>query len=98
MGEDAAAQLLGKCLVNLDLINCRLDTNALLLQLTYLPLAIIQAAAYINENAISLADYLLLLAEQKAEVIDLLSEEFKDNGRYCLIKNLVATTWLILFD
>ncbi|KAF2190316.1 HET-domain-containing protein [Zopfia rhizophila CBS 207.26] len=98
MGEDAAVQLLGKCLVNPDLVNRRQDTSALLLQLTFLPLAIVQAAAYINENAISLADYISLLAEQEEEVIDLLSEEFEDDGRYRDIKNPVATTWLISFD
>ncbi|KAF2807550.1 HET-domain-containing protein [Mytilinidion resinicola] len=98
MGEDAAAQLLGKCLVNADLAKSWQETSALLLQLTYLPLAIIQAAAYINENAISLADYLSLLAEQEEEVIDLLSEEFEADGRYRDIKNPVATTWLISFD
>jgi hypothetical protein len=33
-------------------------TESLLAQLTYLPLTIVQAAAYINENRITLADYL----------------------------------------
>jgi tetratricopeptide (TPR) repeat protein len=98
MEEDAAAQLLGKCLINPDLINDRKDTSALLLQLTYLPLAIIQAAAYINENTMSIADYVSLLAEQEVEVIELLSEEFEDDRRYRDIKNPVATTWLISFE
>jgi tetratricopeptide (TPR) repeat protein len=97
MGTDSAAQLLGKCLINADLAKSQIETSALLLQLTYLPLAIVQAAAYINENAISLSDYLSLLAEQEEEVIDLLSEEFEDDGRYYNIKNPVATTWLISF-
>jgi tetratricopeptide (TPR) repeat protein len=70
----------------------------LLSQLTYLPLAIVQAAAYINENKIAFADYLSLLAEQEEEVIDLLSEEFEDEGRYRDVKNPVATTWLISFE
>src|SRR6185295_15865440 len=77
MGEDAATQLLQKCLINADSANSQ-ETSALLLQLTRLPLAIVQAAAYINENSISLADYLSLLMEQEEEVIDLLSEEFED--------------------
>ncbi|KAJ4302955.1 hypothetical protein N0V90_001846 [Kalmusia sp. IMI 367209] len=98
MGEEAAAQMLEKCLVNPDLAESQQETSALLLQLTYLPLAIVQAAAYINENAISLADYLSLLAEQEEEVVDLLSEEFEDDGRYPSIKNPIATTWLISFE
>jgi tetratricopeptide (TPR) repeat protein len=98
MGEDAATRLLEKCLVNRDLINSRQDTNTLLSQLTYLPLAIVQAAAYINANEITLGDYALLLADQEVEVIELLSEEFEDNGRYRDVKNPVATTWLISFE
>ncbi|EDN92191.1 hypothetical protein SS1G_08054 [Sclerotinia sclerotiorum 1980 UF-70] len=98
MGEDVAIQLLQKCLVDPDLVNNRPDTTALLKELTYLPLAIVQAAAYINENGIAFADYLSLLAEQEEDVIDLLSEEFEDDGRYDNIKNPVATTWLISFE
>ncbi|GES56908.1 FabD/lysophospholipase-like protein [Aspergillus terreus] len=98
MEEGAAAQLLGKCLVDPKLVNSKEDTSAMLSQLTYLPLAIVQAAAYINENGIAIADYLYLLAEQEEEVIDLLSEEFEDDGRYSDVKNPVATTWLISFE
>jgi tetratricopeptide (TPR) repeat protein len=98
MDEDAAAQLLKKCLVNSTLVNSRHDTSDLLSQLTYLPLAIVQAAAYINENGIALADYLSLLDEQEEEVIGLLSEEFEDEGRYRDVQNPIATTWLISFE
>jgi Cdc6-like AAA superfamily ATPase len=92
MDEDIATQLLQKCLVNPGLATNGSDTKVLLKELTYLPLAIIQAVAYINENEITFADYLLLLADQEEEVIDLLSEEFEDDGRYHNIKNPVATT------
>lgn len=78
--ENVAAELLEKCLIKPDLVNSQDDTSALLLQLTYLPLAIVQAAAYINQNKISLADYLSLLAEQEEEVINLLSKEFEDDS------------------
>ncbi|KAF2186892.1 kinesin light chain [Zopfia rhizophila CBS 207.26] len=98
MDETAARQLLQKCLVDQNLINSQEDTTAVLAQLTYLPLAIVQAAAYINENGIALGDYLSLLAEQEGDVIDLLSEEFEDEGRYRNMKNPVATTWLISFE
>jgi tetratricopeptide (TPR) repeat protein len=98
MEETVATQLLQKCLVNPDLVKNRPDTEALLTELTYLPLAIVQAVAYINENGIALSDYLSLLAEQEEDVIDLLSAEFEDDGRYHNIKNPVATTWLISFE
>ncbi|KAH8647477.1 hypothetical protein BGZ60DRAFT_521339 [Tricladium varicosporioides] len=98
MNTDVATQLLQKYLVNHDLVSNKQDVNALLVQLTCLPLAIVQAAAYINENGIVLADYLSLLGDQEEEVIDLLSEEFEDEGRYHNVKNPVATTWLISFE
>jgi tetratricopeptide (TPR) repeat protein len=98
MDENMATELLRKCLVTKDLVNNEQDTKALLAQLTYLPLAIIQATAYINENGIALTEYLSLLTEQEEEVIDLLSEEFEDYGRYHNVKNPVATTWLVSFE
>jgi tetratricopeptide (TPR) repeat protein len=98
MDEDMATELLRKCLVTQVLVNDEQDTKALLAQLTYLPLAIVQAAAYINENGIALTEYLSLLTEQEEDVIDLLSEEFEDHGRYHNVKNPVATTWLISFE
>jgi tetratricopeptide (TPR) repeat protein len=98
MDDDVAIELLQKCLVNSDLVNDTLDTVTLLKELSYLPLAIVQAAAYINENGITLTEYQSLLTDQEEEVIDLLSEEFEDDGRYDNIKNPVATTWLISFE
>jgi hypothetical protein len=45
MDKDVAIQLLQKCLVNPDLVNNRLDTTALLKELTYLPLAIVPGSS-----------------------------------------------------
>jgi tetratricopeptide (TPR) repeat protein len=98
MDEEVATRLLQKCLVHPELVNNRKEATALLAELTYLPLAIVQAAAYINENRIALADYLSLLEEQEEEVIDLLSEAFEDDGRYRNVKNPVATTWVVSFE
>jgi tetratricopeptide (TPR) repeat protein len=98
MDEEVATQLLKKHLLSQNLVSRENDVRALLTRLTYLPLAIVQAAAYINENGILLTDYLSLLEDQEEEVIDLLSEEFEDDGRYRNVKNPVATTWLISFE
>ena len=98
MEEEVAVQLLEKCLLKKNLILNRQDTDALLSQLTYLPLAIVQAASYINENGITLGEYLSLLAEREEEVVELLSEEFEDDGRYRDMKNPVAITWLLSFE
>jgi tetratricopeptide (TPR) repeat protein len=98
MDETIAIQLLQKYLINQELVDIEQDTKALLTHLTYLPLAMVQAAAYINKNGITLADYLLLLGDQEEDVIDLLSEDFEDDRRYPNVNNLVATTWLISFE
>ncbi|OCL04484.1 hypothetical protein AOQ84DRAFT_225906 [Glonium stellatum] len=47
-----------------------------------------QAAAYINENGIPLLEYLLLLEDQEQNVIELLSEDFEDEGREMWLKLL----------
>jgi hypothetical protein len=95
--RDTAMMILEKSLIG----NCSLNDNGpailLLERLTFLPLAIIQAAAYINENNMTLADYVALLEEPDADVAELLSEDFEDDGRYKDIQNSVTTTWLISF-
>jgi len=99
MDEEVATQLLSKSLINQELLsNHQEDTLKLLQQLTFLPLAIVQAAAYINKNGITLSGYLSFLEEQEQDVVDLLSEDFEDEGRYQDVKNPVATTWLISFE
>ena len=99
MDEEVATELLSKSLINQELLsNHQEGILKLLQQLTFLPLAIMQAAAYINENGITPSDYLSLLEEQEQDVVDLLSENFEDEGRYQDVKNPVATTWLISFE
>ncbi|EPE04996.1 kinesin light chain 1 [Ophiostoma piceae UAMH 11346] len=98
LDEAGSERLLRNYLYDEDLLNDQGDVSAFLAQLTYLPLAIVQAAAYINQNGIDLADYLSLLDAQEEDVIDLLSEDFEDERRYLETKNPVATTWLISFE
>ncbi|KAL3483809.1 nucleoside phosphorylase domain-containing protein [Aspergillus germanicus] len=88
-------KILRKLLMRKDLLQDDHVTNALLEQLSFLPLAISQAAAYINQNDISLARYISLMGEHEAGTMELLSEEFEDDGRYAEIQNPVATTWLV---
>ena len=98
MEEEVAMQLLSKSLVNRKLLLHDQNARKLLRQLAFLPLAIVQAAAYINKNRIALSTYLSLLEGQEQDTIDILSEDFEDGGRYKDIKNPVATTWLISFE
>jgi nucleoside phosphorylase/tetratricopeptide (TPR) repeat protein len=99
LDEAGALELLSERLVDKSLLQNRDQAALLLKQLTYLPLAIVQAASYINENCLSsLADYLSLLSAKEEEVIDLLSEEFEDDWRPHHNTNPVAATWLISFE
>ncbi|KKA23726.1 kinesin light chain 1, partial [Rasamsonia emersonii CBS 393.64] len=98
MDEQIATQMLSKSLIDQRLLNDHRTTLDLLEQLTFLPLAIAQAAAYINENGISLSEYLSLLKDKEHRIIEILSEDFEDDGRYRNIKNPIASTWLISFE
>ncbi|KAL4781057.1 hypothetical protein BJX76DRAFT_350476 [Aspergillus varians] len=98
LDEKTGVEFLERSLIQNSLINNYHAVITLLKQLTFLPLAITQAAAYINENGIAVSDYLLLLQEQETDVMELLSKDFGDNGRYKDIQNPVAKTWLISFS
>ncbi|KAL2812670.1 nucleoside phosphorylase domain-containing protein [Aspergillus cavernicola] len=95
--KETGLEFLEKSLIQKGLLNNAYASIALLEQLTFLPLAVAQAAAYINENSIGVSDYLLLLQEQEADVVELLSEDFGDEGRYKDMQNPVAMTWVISF-
>ncbi|RDW91519.1 hypothetical protein BP5796_02684 [Coleophoma crateriformis] len=99
MEMEEARQLFRQSLLQKHIV----DTEAtavieLLDYLTYLPLAITQAAAYINKNDTSVAEYLSLYDEREEDIIKVLSKDFEHHGRYHGMKNPVATTWLISFE
>ena len=98
LSEEAAMELLKSYLHDHDLAKQRHDAISLVAELTYLPLAIVQAAAYISQTGITLSDYLSLLSGQEEEAVELLSQDFEDNTRYRNVKNPVVTTWLISFE
>jgi tetratricopeptide (TPR) repeat protein len=63
--------------------------DLLIKELAYLPLAIVQAAAYVNVNKITLQEYLSLLVEKKEELAKDLHQESGD---------VIAATWLMSFE
>lgn len=75
------------------------NTNQLLEHLTHLPLAIVQAAAFINQNNLDDIDQYLQIwnDENESEIIQILNEEFTANDRYRDSQNPIAKTWLISF-
>jgi hypothetical protein len=74
------------------------STDLLAQELACLPLAIVQAAAYININNIRPDDYLLLLANKKQEFMERASEDLDDEWQCRSSGNPVSTTWLISFE
>jgi hypothetical protein len=98
MNQVEAKEVLEKSLIQNDILKEEEATVKLLELLTCLPLAIVQAAAYMNENEISISSYITLYENGEDEVIELLSEDFEDQGRYRDTKNPIATTWLISFN
>ncbi|KAI3326403.1 P-loop containing nucleoside triphosphate hydrolase protein [Xylariaceae sp. AK1471] len=98
MNLEEATGFLGKTLINKQLLHDKPTTEELFQELTYLPLAITQAAAYINQNQISIKKYLALLRSTEQDLVSLMSREFHDNTRYRESQNAVATAWLVSFD
>lgn len=98
LDTETAIEILRGSLINRNLLKDHDALLALLKGLACLPLAITQAAAYINEKDTGLSEYTGLLQEPEPDVIKLLSEDFRDEGRYKDIQNPVATTWLISFQ
>lgn len=66
--------------------------------LDYLPLAISQAAAFMQENFMSIAEYLETYASEEKLLMERLSYSFGSQGRDDDLPSAVATTWIISFD
>jgi len=98
LSKDLAMDLLRACLIEEDLMNDSESAKILVHQLGGLPLALIQAASFINQNLISLKVYLSLLGEQEDTKVELLSEDFDDDYQYEGVQNPVSATWLISFE
>jgi tetratricopeptide (TPR) repeat protein len=92
-----AADFLSKSLVRKELLRDNAMARKLLDELTRLPLAIAQAAAYLNMNRTTIAKYLRLLHSTEQDLVSLLSREFRDDTRYKGSANAVATTWVVSF-
>ncbi|KAK4236844.1 hypothetical protein C8A03DRAFT_45208 [Achaetomium macrosporum] len=94
MDPQEAADYLKKSLIR----SSGAGTAELLKELTYLPLAITQAAAYLNTTGVPITEYLRLLRGADQDTASLMSREFHDDTRYRGSPNAVATTWLVSFD
>ena len=97
MNGTEAKQLMAQRLSEKALLEDEAAVDELLGLLAYLPLAIVQATAFINSNGISIADYISLFREPSTE-IRLFSKHFEDSSRYREMESTIAKTWHISFD
>ncbi|KAK7210889.1 hypothetical protein V2G26_018067 [Clonostachys chloroleuca] len=98
MSSHEARALLDKSLITREE---GLDEHAdqLLKELSYLPLGITQAAAYLNRNSnVSPRRYLDLLRGAEIEKVQVLSRGFHDQRRYSGSSNDIMSTWLVSFS
>jgi hypothetical protein len=98
MDDEESRQLLQRSIQNKDLIKDSDEASRLLKLLHNLPLAIIQAAAYLDANSITIAKYLGIYEESTNTSIELLSRGFEGIWSYPGTKDPVATTWLVSFE
>ncbi|RSL66014.1 hypothetical protein CEP53_003518 [Fusarium sp. AF-6] len=99
MDLETASLFLDRSLVNKRLLNDQEIVHELLEELNYLPLAITQAAAYLNaQNQVSIRRYLQLLHGTEKEAVSLMTREFYDRTRQKGSRNAVATTWVVSFE
>jgi tetratricopeptide (TPR) repeat protein len=98
MNDEESRELLQRSLQNNRLLNDNNSITKLLELLVNLPLAIMQAAAYLNAKSSTITEYLRIYEESSDNIIKLLSKDFEDIRRYPGMKNPVATTWLISFE
>lgn len=77
---------------------CEEDAMRLVDELSHLPLAITQAAAFISENCLAIAEYLKTLFAGDEDAKELLSEHLEDPRRDLDTENSVVRTWKLSFD
>ena len=74
------------------------STKQLLEKLTYLPLTLAQAAAYMNKNRTPIARYLERCRSADQNLIDLLGRRLRDEAHHSVAQGAVATTWIVSFE
>ena len=67
-------------------------------ELGQIPLALVQAASFINQNKMTVGKYLQLYRQSDSTKIQLLSDNFEDEERHAPSRNPIATTWSVSFE
>jgi tetratricopeptide (TPR) repeat protein len=96
MGDSESKELLEKKLEE-DRIDPN-DLSTLASRLENLPLALVQAAAFMQQKSVSIDKYLELLDKSDQNLVDLLSQDFETVGRDLETPRAVTETWILSFD
>ena len=97
MTPNEAHALLETSLINKSQLSQADTVGELLRKLTYLPLTISQAAAYINMKKLPITAYLRLCNSTNENMINLLSAHLRDETHHNKAQGAMATTWIISF-
>ena len=97
MVEADAKQLLSRRITNQALLSDTKAVEELPELLAYLPLALVQAAAFIDNNDMAVSRYISLIRNAGNES-ELFGEHFEDPNRYQEMDSTIAKTWHISFD
>jgi len=95
MNQEESDQLIGKRLEgdNTD----AMQTSILSSRLEHLPLALVQAAAFIQENSLTVRKYVQLLDQGDNTLVELLSQPFQEEVIDSSIPIAVTSTWIVSF-
>ena len=97
LDKPQSRQLMAQRITNKALLSDEKAVDKLLTLLTNLPLAIVQAVAYINSNDIPVSEYVSLFQRANSEA-ELFSEHFEDPNRYREMESTIAKTWHMSFN
>ncbi|KAK4500801.1 hypothetical protein PRZ48_008993 [Zasmidium cellare] len=98
LGEEEALRLMTKSLLKYNSGQHEPDIRALCEELEFLPLALTQAAAYMNQTLTIPAKYRTLMTGADQDLVQLMSVENRDRTRYQQVGHAVATTWVVSFN
>lgn len=96
MSSEESKNLIKNNVTDHVLEECEMDGLADLLG--HLPLAMVQAAAFMQENSMSISEYIELYNDSEETSMDLLCEPFETLGRDTGVQNAVATTLIVSID
>jgi hypothetical protein len=97
MTPNEAYALLEKSLINKSQLSQADRVEELLRKLTYLPLAVPQAAAYMNVKKLPIPAYLRLCNHTNEDMINLLSTYLRDETHCSKAQGAMVTTWIMSF-